>query len=172
MKPGDARYRTANLGMHLTHSLTGVRSLAGDARGVRLVTKAEGFVMSGNRLFCDSCGKENRPQARFCGYCGKAREDDVPEWVHEEKRKLKFRKTYGRLIWSVIHITLALCVYLWARSHSPYMGFGEMITTAVRDPNYFILNEGAYTAIMVVIAGLALAAVLEIILALAAFSEE
>lgn len=54
----------------------------------------------------------------------------------------------------------------------PYMGFGERITTAVRDPHYFILNEGTYTAIMVVVAGLALAAVLEIILALAAFSEE
>lgn len=52
------------------------------------------------------------------------------------------------------------------------MGFGERITTAVRDPHYFILNEGTYTAIMVVVAGLALAAVLEIILALAAFSEE
>jgi hypothetical protein len=136
------------------------------------LTKAEGFVMNGNRLFCDSCGKENPTQARFCGYCGKAREDNVPEWVHEEKRKRKFRKTYGRFIWSVVSITLALCVYLWARSHSPYMGFGEMMTTAFRDPNYFILNERVYTVIMVVVAGLALAAVLEIILALAAFGEE
>jgi len=22
-------------------------------------------------LFCDACGKQNREQARFCGYCGK-----------------------------------------------------------------------------------------------------
>ncbi len=44
---------------------------------------------------CNACGKQNREQARFCGYCGQALQAVTPKPVEEKKKPLFGTKTYA-----------------------------------------------------------------------------
>lgn len=56
----------------------------------------------------------------------------------------------------------ALAIYLWARSHSPHMGFGEMITKL----DSYIIKEPIYSLIVLVAASIGLIGIISIVLGL------
>lgn len=62
---------------------------------------------------------------------------------------------------------LGVLIGLWARAHSPHMGFGEMLSKAARDPEFIILKEPVYYLVLMVATGLGLLAV--VLLPLGAF---
>ncbi len=47
---------------------------------------------------CNTCGKENREQARFCGYCGRSLEAEAPKTAAAEKKPLFGTGTYAVLV--------------------------------------------------------------------------
>ncbi len=46
---------------------------------------------------CNACGKENREQARFCGYCGQPLAAETPKPTAERKKPLFGTRTYAVL---------------------------------------------------------------------------
>ena len=49
-----------------------------------------------------------------------------------------------------IVIIVGFIIALWARSHSPYMGFMEMATKAAQDPEYGVMREPYYTILIAI----------------------
>lgn len=68
----------------------------------------------------------------------------------------------GKIIVGAIATIAALAIYLWARSHSPHMGFGELITKL----DSYIIKEHIYSLIVLVAASIGLFGVICIVLGL------
>jgi len=70
----------------------------------------------------------------------------------------------AKIIRGIISLVLGLGVFLWAREHSPNMGFGEMLTKL----NSYMIQPTVYNIILIICALLAINGVVMIVLGLQA----
>jgi hypothetical protein len=59
----------------------------------------------------------------------------------------------------IVEIVAALAIYLWARGHSPHMGFGEMLTKF----DSYLIKEPVYSGILLIAAVIALLGVVSVV---------
>lgn len=148
--------------------------------------------MADQLLFCTACGKENRQQARFCGYCGQPLQetssekqdstneqtvepvtpavasyyDPEIEWATRAAKRVK--SPLGKIIWGIVWALVGLFTYLWASRHSPYNPLGAMAAGGLEA---YVLNEPHYTVILLAAAGLGLLGISLLVLGLIAHAK-
>ena len=93
---------------------------------------------------------EGKPVCRDC--LNKLEKHNKPEYVTAISKKsskgVAVPITLG--ISGFFGIILGLFIFLWARAHSPHMGFGEMLTKF----NSYVIKEPQYSFILLFAAGL------------------
>jgi len=65
---------------------------------------------------------------------------------------------YGSCVMISVFITA-----FWVHSHSPHMGFGEMMAITAQDPKFEIVQEPFYTLIMILVAIVALVGLVSLV---------
>ena len=64
----------------------------------------------------------------------------------------------------VVELVIGIGIFIWARAHSPNMGFGEMLTKA----DSFILKEPVYYAVLGIAALFAIGGIINVVKSLGA----